>query len=271
MILSTTPTRTIPFLEIFYAALTTLLGNLSTTCEHINVPHLALYKFMHILKVNIRTFKDIRKIVLKKQEQKKKRRVRKRLSLIHVGARIGNGNGSGGGQGQGQGQGPDDSTAKDTESKSMEIAIVREYLLQGKLHRAITFGMDVPGLLFGDATGKECPIPSTHADANEDEDEDEDADSSAPSSSSDEDAILEQRLFGNGRRILHECEVVSEAQFRKSSVEKCFHRTLGYHDFDTHHGVFHSGLLEWVDHYWAEWQEEEGWGWGRWARRQSQG
>ncbi len=200
MILSTTPTRTIPFLEIFYTALTTLLGNLSTTCETINVPHLILYKFMDILKVNIRTFKDIRKIVLKKEAQKKKRKGRKRLSIINVGTRSVHGDESG----------DSDCNSDDAKGKSMEMAIVREYLLQGKLHRAVTFGLDVPGLLFGDAKGKECPIPDTHTDINIE---------SVPSSTLppkdgdesneiiDEDAILEQRLFGNGRRILHECEV----------------------------------------------------------------
>lgn len=37
-----------------------------------------------------------------------------------------------------------------------EIQITREFLLAGKLHRAITFGLDVPSLLFADASGEEC-------------------------------------------------------------------------------------------------------------------
>ena len=32
--------------------------------------------------------------------------------------------------------------------------MVREYLLSGKLYKAITFGMDVPSLLFSDQEGK---------------------------------------------------------------------------------------------------------------------
>lgn len=37
-----------------------------------------------------------------------------------------------------------------------EIQITREFLLAGKLHRALTFGLDVPSLLFADASGHEC-------------------------------------------------------------------------------------------------------------------
>lgn len=36
-----------------------------------------------------------------------------------------------------------------------EGQITREFLLSGKLHRAITFGLDVPSLLFADASGEE--------------------------------------------------------------------------------------------------------------------
>jgi len=130
MILSTTPTRTIPFLEIFYTSLATVLGNLSTTCEQINVPHLILVKFMSILKSNVRTYKDIRKDVL--QKQSKKRRMMKKKSKKEL----------------------EEEGVENKEESSNEIAIIREYLQKGKLHRAITFGMDVPGLLFGDASGR---------------------------------------------------------------------------------------------------------------------
>jgi hypothetical protein len=37
-----------------------------------------------------------------------------------------------------------------------EVEITREYLLAGKLHRAVIFGLDVPSLLFADASGDEC-------------------------------------------------------------------------------------------------------------------
>jgi len=44
--------------------------------------------------------------------------------------------------------------------------MVREYLLSGKLHKAITFGMDVPSLLFSDQEGKvPVNIPSSSMDS----------------------------------------------------------------------------------------------------------
>jgi hypothetical protein len=128
MVLSTTPARTIPFLEIFYSSLTTILGKLALSCENVNVPYLVLVKFLNIIKVNVRTYKDIRKIVIQKQKNNHKQK----------------------------------SPALTSSNGSIEIAMAREYLLQGKLHRAITFGLDVPGLLFGDSNGKECPVPPTH-------------------------------------------------------------------------------------------------------------
>mmetsp|Transcript_17104 Transcript_17104/g.32351 ORF Transcript_17104/g.32351 Transcript_17104/m.32351 type:complete len:2095 (-) Transcript_17104:231-6515(-) len=159
MLLSTAPARNIPFLEIFYSSLSTILGKLVLSCENINVPYLVLVKFLNIFKVNVRTYKDIRKIVVHKQKQKK-------------------------------------NNSKENPAQSIEIAVAREYLLQGKLHRAITFGLDVPGLLFGDSNGKECPVPSTHL-----------LEEARLNFQNEEDFLLEQRLFGYDRRILHECEV----------------------------------------------------------------
>ena len=214
MILSTTPTRTIPFLEIFYTSLATVLGKLSTTCENINVPHLVLVKFMHILKINVRTYKDIRKIVLQKQQNKKrylwkkKQRQSQSQRLEQEKERERERECEQGGEEEGDGLEGDN---------SMEIAIIREYLQKGKLHRAITFGMDVPGLLFGDASGRECPVPPSHemgkqhsAGQEEVQQQEEGQDQQQQQQQqrqTNEDAVLEQRLFGNDRRILHECEV----------------------------------------------------------------
>jgi hypothetical protein len=161
MVLSTTPARSIPFLEVFYSSLATILGKLALSCENLNVPYLVLVKFLNIIKVNVRTYKDIRKIVIQKQKQIKERNPTLNIS-----------------------------------KQSIEIAIAREYLLQGKLHRAITFGLDIPGLLFGDSNGKECPVPPSHLSEVE-----------RLNILNDEDSMLEQRLFGNDSRVLHECEL----------------------------------------------------------------
>jgi hypothetical protein len=37
-----------------------------------------------------------------------------------------------------------------------EMTMAKEFLLADKLHKAVTFGMDVPSLLFADSCGKEC-------------------------------------------------------------------------------------------------------------------
>lgn len=67
-----------------------------------------------------------------------------------------------------------------------EVEITREFLLAGKLHKAVTFGLDVPSLLFADPEGKEC---GTGTDAT--------ADTAL--------RVLEERLFGT--TLLKECEL----------------------------------------------------------------
>ena len=67
-----------------------------------------------------------------------------------------------------------------------EAEVTREFLLAGKLHRAVTFGLDVPSLLFADAHGQECGT-GTKVDATDDT------------------QVLEQRLFHT--RMLKECEL----------------------------------------------------------------
>lgn len=67
-----------------------------------------------------------------------------------------------------------------------ETEITREYLLAGKLHEALTFGMDVPSLLFADASGEEfgCGTDATPTDPTQ---------------------VLEQRLYNTN--ISKECEL----------------------------------------------------------------
>jgi PXA domain len=40
-----------------------------------------------------------------------------------------------------------------------EIAMTKEFLINGKLHKAVTFGLDIPSLLYSDANGRTCGIP----------------------------------------------------------------------------------------------------------------
>jgi hypothetical protein len=40
-----------------------------------------------------------------------------------------------------------------------EIAMTKEFLVNGKLHKAVTFGLDIPSLLYSDTNGRGCGIP----------------------------------------------------------------------------------------------------------------
>jgi len=296
MVLSTKPSRTIPFIEILYTSLCTVLGNLAHAGDNINVAEIVLVKFLHILEVNIKVYREIRKCVLEKERKKKTvKSVANLFSETIIGAHrrqrnwmdasrskspakgtnlggqtiVSSDDGNGGNDdatgdvtGDATGDatdaaagvvkpssvnqekecnervGPNSSSTysqsdgingEDDESSTRpklprrkfkklepvsEIGMVREYLLQGKLHRAITFGMDVPGLLFGDMKGEECPLPTSHTDTDDFLSKDEaakqdlaDANGTIPKpTKTDEDEILEQRLFGNNQRILSECE-----------------------------------------------------------------
>lgn len=75
---------------------------------------------------------------------------------------------------------------KNQTDRPSEIQVIREFLLAGKLHKAITFGLDVPSLLFADAQGTECGTGTDQP-------------------PKDATQVLEERLFNTP--ILNECEV----------------------------------------------------------------
>ena len=241
MVLSLTPSRSIPLLEIVYSGLVHVIGNLSMfAADNVNVAELVLSKFMHILKVNIRVYRELRKIAQRKGEAEKggydySVRDAKKYDASHTKQRSSSDVMDSGDNGVNETTSPQESTRMDqfdlppppppsrsastastattssnhntTSSKSRqmrppsEVAIVREYLLQGKLHRAITFGMDVPGLLFGDKNGTECEMPSSYNDANIHQA------TCFDERLTQEEKILSQRLFGRNGRIMNECQL----------------------------------------------------------------
>eukprot|EP00977_Amphora_coffeiformis_P008319 scaffold1879_cov178-Amphora_coffeaeformis.AAC.8 len=73
-----------------------------------------------------------------------------------------------------------------------EMDVTKEFLFAGKLHKAVTFGLDVPALLFADAAGKECQVEGLTYD-------------NKRNALKNENAVLEARLFKSG--ILRECEL----------------------------------------------------------------
>ena len=86
-------------------------------------------------------------------------------------------------------------TTTKTKTPVSEIAMTKEFLFAGKLHRAITFGLDVPGLLFADASGRECGTPDPLPDSVDDYE----------TMTTPEDIALAKRLFETP--LLRECEL----------------------------------------------------------------
>eukprot|EP00980_Cylindrotheca_fusiformis_P018079 scaffold5799_cov110-Cylindrotheca_fusiformis.AAC.6 len=76
--------------------------------------------------------------------------------------------------------------AKNKRRKPTEIQVTKEFLLAGKLHPAVTFGLDVPSLLFADASGEECGTGTDQPPKNPMQ-------------------VLEERLYGTP--LLRECEL----------------------------------------------------------------
>ena len=87
-----------------------------------------------------------------------------------------------------------------------EMAMTKEFLFSNKLHRAITFGLDVPSLLFADATGKECgrPVAPPANQGPQARPRDVPVDDNSGTTYTDDD-ILEDRLFRTN--LLYECEL----------------------------------------------------------------
>lgn len=354
MVLSTAPRRPIPFLDTLYTNLATLFGTLATYAgSNVNVPHLLLVKFVHVLSRNVKVYRELRKVALEKRtrklalERERRARLAKRLSgsnagkmgrlslrrsggagvdeggLVMDGGEVGGGGGgrsaallpatapterprraesagvearratdggvaavpavpgrrslsrtvSEGGlmasstsvmaptvdgaksgedklfrssslsegvppESKGAAKGaaksavaaaappPASSTTasggdrhhgrrrrdKENDIRVSEIDVTREYLLAGKLHRALTFGLDVPSLLFADPTGKECGLPGDDGGGSDDGGDDvDDVDDPQKRASgrkkTDEDEVLKERLFSPKSKILYECEL----------------------------------------------------------------
>jgi len=79
---------------------------------------------------------------------------------------------------------------KNNTERPSEVHIIREFMLAGKLHKAVTFGLDVPSLLFADAQGEECGTGTGDTEQLQ---------------SNDPTKVLEERLFQTP--MLKECEL----------------------------------------------------------------
>eukprot|EP00984_Skeletonema_dohrnii_P021439 scaffold10709_cov78-Skeletonema_dohrnii-CCMP3373.AAC.4 len=215
MVLTTTGTQSSPFIDSLYTAFAYLLGMMATrSSENVNILELLLLHFPHILAQNLRVYREMKQVAL----EKKRRRIvverekwrRGQMEAMREVKGSGGGGGLGGSVSSGMaslsGNNNNNSinnmptnTEKELESNDVsEIAIIREYLLAGRLHAALTFGMDVPSLLFADPLGKDCPPGPSHQ-GNDDW--------NRQKGHTDEDAILENRLLSPESSLIAECEL----------------------------------------------------------------
>ncbi len=200
MILTTTGTQPSPFIDSLYSCFAYMLGMLATRAsENVNVLELLLLHFPHILGQNLRAYREMRNLAL----EKKLRRTNAERELLMKHRE----NGITGEVARSQ-LSPSSSSKRSSGSggesgvqesiEVSEIAIIREYLLAGRFHRAVTFGLDVPSLLFADPLAKDCqPGPSYHGNS----------DCDRLNGHPDEDAILYDRLLSLESSLIGECEM----------------------------------------------------------------
>lgn len=174
MVFSTARHRPAPMMSAMYQSLGIVFGNLSTRVESVNLFSLLLIKWTKVLSQTFKTYRHLRKAAIAKQQKPTLKRSRSTLRTSLK-----------------QDEKVEDEPAWGDVS---EMAVAREFMLKGKLHRAMTFGMDIPSLLFADAKGETCGVgPNVVIDTTPDE------------RRTIEDRVLEQRLFG--AKILYECEM----------------------------------------------------------------
>ena len=194
MVFSTKTHRRSPMLDQTYRVLSVMFGNLAARAEHVNLFSLMMLKWTRVLAHTFKVYRNMRKAAMEKNQFKIAQSGKKNPSG-------GKGSRADGGSNRKSAAASLASAVKnkiDSAAEKLppptEIQVTREFLQAGKLHTAVTFGLDVPSLLFADANGKECGsgVPS---------------DDSVPSSydRSSMDYVLEQRLFRTN--LLQECEL----------------------------------------------------------------
>lgn len=209
MVLTTTGTQPSPFVDSLYSCFAYLIGMLATRAsENVNVLELLLLHLPHILGQNLRIYREMKNMALEKKrrrvaaEREKWRKKRTEENGDHFSPTSPSGSFTA-------------SNSQLIDGEVSEIAIVREYLLAGRFHRAVTFGLDVPSLLFADPLAKDCP-PGPSYQGNSDCDR--------LNGHPDEDAILYDRLLSPESSLIDECELdygrVLAAKLTKMTVPK---------------------------------------------------
>jgi hypothetical protein len=174
MVFSTLTHRRAPMLDCCYKMMSSCFGNLATRAEHVNILELVLLKWSQVLGQTLNEYRTLRKSAQDKNMQQSHPR--------NSGNSTSNTN-----------------TASAILHKPSEVEVTREFLLAGKLHRAITFGLDIPSLLFADASGEECGLGINSDDNNNGNSPNIGATRGDPTK------VLEYRLYHTN--ILQECQI----------------------------------------------------------------
>ena len=168
MVFSTLTHRRAPMVDCCYKMMSSAFGNLATRAEHVNIFELVLLKWTQVLGQTLSEYRSLRKIAQDKRMQQYNLQSPKK-------------------------EGTSSTKASSVRShQPSEVEVTREFLLKGKLHRAITFGLDVPSFLFADASGEECGLGI-------------DGEDESAGTPRDPTAVLEYRLYHT--TILQECMV----------------------------------------------------------------
>ena len=241
MVLTTTGTQSSPFIDSLYTAFAYLLGMMATrSSENVNILELLLLHFPHILAQNLRVYREMKLMALEKKRRRivverenwRKGQMDAMREVRGSGGGLMGGSVSSGMASSSLGNNNNNNmmpnnTENELESNDVsEIAIVREYLLAGRLHAALTFGMDVPSLLFADPLGKDCP-PGPSYQGNDYW--------NRQRGHTDEDAILDNRLLSPESSLIAECELdynrvlankVAKLVVSRNEIESSVGRTM---------------------------------------------
>jgi hypothetical protein len=156
MVFSTQRHRRSPMLDQTYRVLSVAFGNLATRAEHVNIFSLAMLKWTQVLAHTFKVYRTLRKAAMDKNVE-----AQKRLQNNGTGGNTSNStnlnrNKAAAAAASFASAAMNVNAAEPKPQPPTEVQVAREFLLAGKLHCAVTFGLDLPSLLFADATGQEC-------------------------------------------------------------------------------------------------------------------
>mmetsp|Transcript_33093 Transcript_33093/g.37040 ORF Transcript_33093/g.37040 Transcript_33093/m.37040 type:complete len:1816 (+) Transcript_33093:101-5548(+) len=171
MVFSTLIHRRAPMIDCCYKMMSSAFGNLATRAEHVNLLELVMIKWTQVLGQYFKVYRTLRHTAQDKKLQKTQMSIRSSDENVPL-------------------------------PVPSEVEVTREFLLAGKLHRAVVFGLDIPSLLFADASGEECGLGPDDVD-------NDGSNIGTPHPSSDSASepthVLESRLYHSN--ILKECEL----------------------------------------------------------------